>query len=72
METKIGRLRKMGETIKEKKIKRYTKTIQKIVGLRRALEKDADIPYEFHELMCLLYTLYKAKIKKLEDEKDGQ
>lgn len=72
METKIGRLRKMGETIKEKKIKRYTKTIQKIVGLRRALEKDTDIPYEVHELMCLLYTLYKAKIKKLEDEKDGQ
>ena len=62
----------MGETIKEKKIKRYTKTIQKIIGLRRVLEKDADIPYEVHELMCLLYTLYKAKIKKLEDEKDGQ
>ena len=62
----------MDETIKEKKIKRYTKTIQKIVGLRRALEKDADIPYEVHELMFLLYTLYKSKIKKLEDEKDGQ
>ena len=61
----------MGETIKEKKIKRYTKTIQKIVGLRKALEKDADIPYEVHELMCLLYTLYKSKIKKLEEEKDG-
>jgi len=62
----------MGETINEKKIKRYTRALQKINSLRRTIEKDTNVPTEFFEILCVMYIFYKEKINELEVKKDGQ